>query len=144
MDRIEDEEMNKLKAIKENWLPILMFIVAALFFGLNAAWAGGKHHNDTEQVINIEYQQLQTTESVATQITKNSISGIALAAAAGQHNYKATNQLQWSVAGAFVGENDDSAASFGLAKQVGKVFVSGNFTSDGTNSLVGVSASGTF
>lgn len=70
--------------------------------------------------------------------------GIALAAASGQHNYKATTSLQWSVAGAFVSENDDSAASFGLGMQAGKVFIDGNFSSDGHSSILAVSASGTF
>jgi hypothetical protein len=106
---------------------IIFFVAfAVLFFAANIALADKYHHHDVpRETINNYIQQ-----------------GVALAAASGQHNYKATNQLQWSVAGAF--ESGSSAASFGLAKQVGKVFVSGNFSSDGSDSIIGVSASGTF
>jgi len=65
--------------------------------------------------------------------------GVASAIAAGQHHYKATKQLQWSIGGGYI--DDYSAVSFGLGLQVGKVFVSGNLGSDG---VIGVGASGTF
>lgn len=70
------------------------------------------------------------------------ISGTALAIAASQHHYKATSQLQWSTGAGYI--NDKSAVSFGLGIQAGKVFVSGNFSSDGSSSAIGIGASGTF
>lgn len=75
-------------------------------------------------------------------ITYNETRGIASAIAASQHHYKATTALQWSVGGG--NYNGDSAVSFGLGKQAGKIFVSGNFSSDGRASAIGFGASGTF
>lgn len=45
----------------------------------------------------------------------------AKAAAAGQHNYKATTSLQWS--SALTHDGCSTAASVGLGIQVGKVFI---------------------
>jgi len=73
-------------------------------------------------------------------IKESSISQ-AIAIAAGQHHFKATTALQWSVG---VGHDEKSAVSFGLGKQVGKVFISGNISSDGSTSAFGFSGSGTF
>ena len=67
----------------------------------------------------------------------------AIPAAAGQHHYKATTQLQWSVGAAFA-EGGDSAVSLGLGLQLGEVFASGNYSTDGDESIVGVAGSGTF
>lgn len=91
-----------------------------------------------------EYHHVEPDYQLPTNNYQIDSKGVALAAASGQHNYKATTSLQWSVAGAFVNENDDSAVSFGLSKQIGKIFGSINFSSDGHSSIIGVSASGTF
>ena len=66
----------------------------------------------------------------------------ALPAAAGQHHYKATTQLQWSVGAAFADEG--SAVSFGLGQQLGKVFAAGSYSTDGDNSIFNITGSGTF
>ena len=98
---------------KENFGGWMIAVVGVLFtIFANIAYSHEYHH------IEPDYRLPTNNYQVGSK-------GIALASASGQHNYKATNQLQWSIAGAFVGENDDSAASFGLAKQLGKVFVSG-------------------
>lgn len=94
------------------------------FIALADVYAGERHHHG-ETVINV-------TNSM----------DIAVAAASGQHHYRSTNQLQWSVGSAFI--DDDSAVSFGLGKQVGRVFISGNYGSDGHSSIIGFSASGKF
>lgn len=67
----------------------------------------------------------------------------ALPAAAGQHHYKATTQLQWSVGAAFT-DDDDGAVSFGLGLQLGEVFTTGSFSTDGEESIAAVAGSGTF
>lgn len=69
-------------------------------------------------------------------------SNAALPAAAGQHHYKATASLQWSVSAAF--SENDSAVSFGLGLQTGDIFASGSFTTDGDAHVVGIAGSGTF
>ena len=101
---------------------LLIFLAILL---ANTAYADTYHHRTTTNVY---------TDS----------KGVAIAAASGQHNYKATTSLQWSVGGAFVNENDDSAVSFGLGQQLGKVFAACNYSSDSHNSIIGCSASGTF
>lgn len=109
--------------------PFIIFFVACavlFFMSLMNAYAGEKHHRSTTQIV---------TKS-------ESVSDIALAVAAGQHNYKATSAFQWSVGAGYV--DNSSAVSFGLGKQTGKVFISGNFSSDGRTSAIGFGASGTF
>lgn len=98
-----------------------------LFFGLANAYAHDYHKTTTVQNV--------------TNVSQNT-KGVALAIAAAQHHYKATKALQWSVGGGHI--NNESAVSFGLGLQAGKVFVSGNFSSDGSSSAIGVGASGTF
>lgn len=66
----------------------------------------------------------------------------ALPAAAGQHHYKATTRLQWSVGAAFADEG--SAVSFGLGQQLGEVFAAGSYSTDGDNSIFNITGSGTF
>jgi len=102
-------------------------IIGVLFFGMLADSHGSEYHH--------AYIGQSSTPS------ESSVSNIALSAAAGQHNFKATTALQWSVGGAI---GNDSAVSFGLGKQMGKVFVSGNYSSDGKDSIIGLSAGGTF
>lgn len=119
--------MSKLTK-KEKVTAGIFFIVTLLLVIGNYAWSSERHHYHSTEVI----QTTITTES----------KGLALAIASGQHHYKATTLLQWSVGAGYV--DDNSAVSFGLGKQAGKVFVSGNFTSDGDTSAVGIGASGTF
>ena len=111
----------------------MKFITFFVLFGmgyfaiLSNAYAGGNaiiYTNDNSAAIN------------------QSDSGTALAIATSQHHYKATKSLQWSAGTGYV--ENTSAVSFGLGKQVGKVFVSGNFSSNGSSSAIGFGASGTF
>ena len=104
-------------------------LVISLIIGLafaDAVFAHDYHHHDpvtnTYQISNSK--------------------GVALAAASGQHHYKATNLLQWSIGGAHI--DNSSAVSFGLGKQAGKVFISGNISSDGSATSLSFGASGTF
>lgn len=110
----------------------LHVVAATLFFISDAAWAGGDHLHES------------TIVSASTTTNNYIQQGVALASASGQHHYKATTSLQWSMGGAFANTSDSSAVSFGLGAQVGKVFISGNFSSDGSTSVVGFGASGTF
>jgi len=91
----------------------------------------------------IEYHHSQPSNYYSTtNETVISGKGIALGIAAAQHHYKATTALQWSIGG---GNYDGSSAvSGGLGLQAGKVFVSGNISSDGRTSAIGIGASGTF
>ena len=115
----------------------MIAIVGALFtisLIANIAYSSESHHS-------IVYVDIPAETIVTNSYMQQ---GIALAAASGQHHYKATNQLQWSAAGAYSDMEDDSAVSFGLAKQLGKVFVTGSFSSDGNHNIIGFNASGTF
>jgi len=114
---------------RENKLIIIPVVV--LFFTVLAnAYAHDFHYHENTTV---------------QQVSVNQCSNIAIAAASGQHNYKAGNFLQWSGAGSyFDGACDSSAVSIGLAKQMGKVFSAVNYSSDGSNSMISFSFSGTF
>jgi len=70
----------------------------------------------------------------------------AVAAASGQHNYKATTDLQWSTAAVYLDAEgcDDTAVSAALGLQNGNVFNSINFSSNGDENIIGITASGTF
>lgn len=85
-------------------------------------------------------------EAEITNVAFNADRSIAKATAAGQHHYKATAQLQWSVGAGFSG--NESALSFGLGLQTGNIFWAGNITdsifSSESSPVIGVSASGTF
>ena len=104
--------------------------VAVLFFlALSQSYGGEYHHSQPILPSN-------TTTNIY------STKGVALGIAAAQHHYKATTALQWSLGG---GNYDgDSAVSYGLGLQAGKVFVSGNVSSDGTTAAIGFGLSGTF
>ena len=107
-----------------------MVAIIFLFAISLSVFASNKHRVPT--VINI-------TETTA---ISNYSSDISIAVAVAQHHYKATKSLQWSVGVGYV--EDSSAVSFGLGKQFGKVFISGNFSSNGNSSAIGIGASGTF
>lgn len=127
--------------MKNNKVVILLGLFALLFFVLlSNAYSDSYRHG----VVYKSDGVAPVTNIYNSETIVNNSSGIALAAASGQHHYKATTSLQWSAGGAYTDINDESAASFGLGKQFGKVFVSGNYGSDGHHSIVGVSASGTF
>ena len=97
------------------------------------AMAHGYHYSAPSTINNV------------TNINNYQCGSSAIASASGQHNYKATNQLQWSAAGAYLsGTCDSSAVSFGLSKQFGKVFSAVNYSTDGSDSAIGFSFSGTF
>jgi len=70
----------------------------------------------------------------------------AVAAASGQHHYKATPSLQWSFAAVYLDAEgcDNTAASTGLAMQNGKVLNTLNFSSNGNENIIGITASGVF
>ena len=107
------------KIIRE--IILISLIALALFFIMMSIVKADPHY--TERTI-IEKTIIEKT------IISN-CAGTSIAAASGQHHYKATNQLQWSGAGAYIaGACDDSAASFGLAKQLGKVFGAVNYSTD--------------
>lgn len=78
------------------------------------------HHHD---VTNNYYSQ-ETINSAINTVYSNSAA--AKATAAGQHHFKSTPKLQWSVGAGFVG--NESAISFALGLQAGNVFISGNVT----------------
>jgi len=118
-------------------------IFAVLFFVTNIAWASDDRKNTkivVKPTISVPPPTIISRTVIERAIEKTK--GVALASASGQHHYKATNQLQWSVGTAF--SSGDSAVSFGLGKQVGKVFVSGGYSTDGDDSMMNVGASGTF
>jgi len=120
--------------IKENKLIVVFCIVAALFFfTLGNAYSGDRHYR-------VPLPNL--TEKAPDVTNIYNVKGIALAIAAGQHNFKATTALQWSIGAGHV--NNDSAVSLGLGLQAGKVFISGNISGDGESSAIGISGSGTF
>ena len=118
----------------------MKFICTLMIFGLlailfaNAAMADKQHHS-------VVIEKTPVTNNIYTDSQ-----GIASAIAAGQHHYKATQHLQWSIGAGFAG--DESALSFGLGLQAGKVFVSGNVTnnifSGDSDPVIGIGASGTF
>ena len=113
-------------------MKLLMFITMLLF--MSAANAGDPH-----------YGGIVYAEESLLVVNDDNCGAEAVTGASGQHHYKATTQLQWSVAGAFTDGNcNDSAVSFGLGLQAGDVFTAANFSSNGESNMIGVSASGTF
>lgn len=123
--------------MKNNKFICFFVLFAILFFAASIARADNIHHS-------IVYEENYTYPAASSiENAKNyTYAGTALAIASGQHHYKATTSLQWSVGAGYV--DDNSAVSFGLGLQSGKVFISGNFSSDGSTSAVGFGASGTF
>ena len=113
---------------------IVIFIIAC--FTVDAL-AHGNHHGST--TVNNYYSQ-ETIQKHVNQATK----GFAIAGASGQHHYKATTALQWSVAGAYTDVTDTSAISFGLGKQYESVFLSVSYSTDGESTMVTGAASGVF
>ena len=110
---------------------LIICLIAVLFFTANTAWSDSYH--------SIIYETAPVESTIINTETAN---GVVLGIAASQHHYKATTSLQWSVGAGYI--DDDSAVSFGLGLQSGKVFISGNFSSDGSSSAIGFGASGTF
>ena len=86
------------------------------------------------------------TEKVINQTVNETDKSAAKSTAAGQHHYKATKDLQWSVGAGYAG--DETALSVGLGLQLGNVFMSGNITdtifSGESDPIIGIGASGTF
>ena len=98
--------------------------VAALFFlALSQSYGSEYHHSQPVMPANTTNTNIYSTK------------GVALGIAAAQHHYKALSKLQWSIGGG--NYNGSSAISGGLAIQAGKVFVSGNVSSDGTTAAIG-------
>lgn len=112
---------------------LLVFIIGLIFTSMVFA--------DSRRITIIENTTIEQTI-----INQSECSNSALALASGQHNYRSTNQLQWSSAGSYIGGScDKSAASFGLAKQLGSVFGAANFSTDlNGNNAIGFSFSGKF
>lgn len=108
---------------------ISLFGIAASLFLLSDAFAEHKH------TVNNYYST--TNES---KISIDSVNQ-AIAIASGQHHYRSTNSLQWSIGAGYM---DKSAVSFGLGKQVGKIFFTTDYSSDGKTSAIGFGASGSF
>ncbi|MEE8207865.1 MAG: hypothetical protein V3T88_02775 [Nitrosomonadaceae bacterium] len=108
---------------KNDWMAWAIVIAAIMFFSYSIAIADSRRHYEITNVTSIN----------------NKCS--AVSAAAGQHHYRSTNRIQWSVGGAYC---DSSAASFGLGAQLGKVFASGNYSTDGHDSIIGFSLNGKF
>jgi len=86
------------------------------------------------------------TEENVSQAVSDTDKSEARSIASGQHHFKATTRLQWSVGAGFAG--DESALSFGLGLQTGKIFWSGNITgnlfSGDSDPAIGIGGSGTF
>lgn len=122
-----------MKIEKSDWFISFFVVFAVLFFIVSAVWADNPHGS-----AGIVYERQDLTITTFT----GQSAGVALGLAAGQHHYKATTQLQWSVGGGLV--DDESAISFGLGLQSGEVFLSVNVSSDGSTSAFGLGASGVF
>jgi len=134
--------MDKIKLVISKWWAtitdenkrLLIVIIISVLIGfilcaaLTPAGASEQHHY---------YQPVTQTEQCAP---------TAVAAAAGQHNYKATPSLQWSFAAVYLDAEgcDDTAASAGLALQNGKVLNTLNFSSNGDENIIAITASGVF
>jgi len=122
--------------LNEKWQPVASAVIMLILLVLLSfpVFAGDPHSGVVIQ------------EGTLTPTSIDYCGAAAVSAASGQHNYKAGNALQWSGAGVLFieGECDASAASIGLAKQMGKVFGAINFNSDGEENLFGFSFSGTF
>jgi len=111
----------------------LIFTVV-LFLFIGAVNAGDPHHGGI--VYDEENMQIANDDNCGAE---------AVAGASGQHHYKAGNRLQWSSAVVYLdGKCDDTAASFGLALQNGNVFNTINFSSNGDENIIAITASGTF
>ena len=122
--------------LRDIFIFIIAFCVLAVSTQAHADRTNNYYHNEPAQVTYLPTE----TNTVVVDNTSNS----ALAGASGQHNYKASYNFQWSVAGFHLMDVDKSAVSFGLAKRLGKVFSTANYSTDGTNSAIGFSFSGTF
>lgn len=121
--------MNILKIISS----VSALVLVSLLI-IKTVEAGGKYHTEVNNYYN-------SSEVIQTYVQN---SGVALAAASGQHHYKATTALQWSVGGAYSSLGDNSAVSFGLGKQYESVFLSTSYSTDGRDSVITGSASGVF
>ena len=119
------------------WAIVAITFLASLY--ADPVEADGYNHN--VEVNN--YYLPEHSKSISDSQADNNT---AKSTAAGQHNFKSTTDLQWSVGAGFSG--DASALSFGLGLQTGKIFFSGNVTntifSDDSDPIVGLGAGGTF
>ena len=119
-----------MKIESQDYFIIFFVVFCALFIITTACYADERPHSHPILPANTTTTNIYSTK------------GVALGIAAAQHHYKATTALQWSIGG---GNYDGaSAVSYGLGLQAGKVFVSGNVSSDGTTAAIGFGLSGTF
>ena len=120
---------------------VLVFL-ALTALSTNITIASGSHHNDS---ITNNYYASETVINKSISDSKADKS-TAKSTAAGQHNFKSTTDLQWSIGAGFAG--DESALSLGLGLQTGNIFFSGNVTgalfSGESDPIFGFGASGTF
>ena len=133
---MKTNEYNKLTIIVVCiWIVLIVAVTILLPSNADACCSSIVYTTDNYTAGEILNQPSDKTDEIAARST-----------AAGQHHYKATTDLQWSVGSGFAG--DETALSFGLGYQAGDVFVSGNITdtifSGESDPVVGVGASGTF